>query len=1315
MADNVVHRDDESGYINGQQEETTVIGHTVSLVIDEDAAFEQAKEAFYSAFYEGKTAEQALQDASDRLDELTVSDELKVVLLNLLAEVDYNSLQQLNAVAPLNIVTDCGPSDFFIEEFESSERPIFTKTALCILVRDFNKGEVAKKTDQFDFSTVISLSEEEGGQGLIYEQSDAFLSADLMDRTEQTLLSDTFSMMGDIDQLITDSLDTMAETQNVTVMTPNFTVTNDAGQALVSGDRTNAISLVISGSSEAGSTVKIYNGLTELGDATVEPNGAWSYTATIINGIDYHFNAKATDVAGNESAATSNFSVTADTIAPDVSIDTVTDDMGSVTGTLASGDITDDTNLVLSGTVEAGSKVKIYNGSTELGDANVASNGTWSYTAVITHDMRYQFNAKATDAAGNESVATENFGVTVDAVAPDVAIAAVTDDVGSIQGALTSGSSTDDTNLLLSGTAEAGSTVKIYNGITVMGDATVESNGNWTYSATLVNGNDYQLNAKATDAVGNESAATSNFSVTADTTILAPEFTVMDDVGSVTGLLSSEVSTDDTSLLLSGKTEAGATVKIYEAGNAVGDATVDSSGNWTYNATLVNGNDYQFSAKATDAVGNESDATLDFNVTADTTAPDVSIDTVTDDMGSVTGTLTSGDITDDTNLVLSGTVEAGSRVKVYNGETEVGNATVDSNGNWTYSATLVNGNNYQFNAKATDAAGNESAATSNFSVTADMSAPDVAMTSVTDDVGSIQGALTSGSSTDDTTLLLSGTAEAGSTVKIYNGITVMGDATVESNGNWTYSATLVNGNDYQLNAKATDAVGNESAATSYFSVTADTVAPMVYFSKAIDDVGKIKKQLVTGDVTDDTSLALSGATDDPSSTVTVYDGTTKLGEATVMSNGLWSYTAEISDGVSYQFNVKATDAAGNEGVATATFNITGDTKGPEVTLGLTDDVGNVQGSLTSGDTTDDTRTQLSGKVEAGSKVEIYNDGVLTAYGLVTGDDWSSTVSLENGTTYNFTVIATDAAGNESELPDFTVTSDTVAPVAATSNPLVWDMSKGVSNTVLDAGDTVTITFSEVVKVADLQLSDFTLTDSHSWGTGATLSTVDDDSDGYSNIYTITLGSGSTATEEDKVTIAAGEVNDKAGNTNQEIGLQVDTSIVVFDLVAGTSSSHSARTFDANVSYTIYIKVDSNSEKLNFSSGSKWLSGENLGADDKIVLVGDDAEGVHGGNKEQEITQLLTHASYLAWADSRGLIARGSAKIYVNGSFFRAYGAPTGAKGAVGVTNGRTSRVDLWDGMANAGNSGQNPGKGQVFSTAYADQLPTSIAATQPMF
>ena len=60
--------------------------------------------------------------------------------------------------------------------------------------------------------------------------------------------------------------------------------------------------LNLTGMAEANSTVKVYDGTTEIGTATANSSGAWSYTTSTLATGSHSLTAKATDVAGNTGA-----------------------------------------------------------------------------------------------------------------------------------------------------------------------------------------------------------------------------------------------------------------------------------------------------------------------------------------------------------------------------------------------------------------------------------------------------------------------------------------------------------------------------------------------------------------------------------------------------------------------------------------------------------------------------------------------------------------------------------------------------------------------------------------------------------------------------------------------------------------------------------------------------------------------------------------------------------------------------------------------------------------------------------------------------
>ena len=70
--------------------------------------------------------------------------------------------------------------------------------------------------------------------------------------------------------------------------------------------------LTLTGSAEANSTVKVYDGATLLGTATANGSGAWSFTTGTLGNSAHTLTATATDAAGNVSAASGALSVMVD-------------------------------------------------------------------------------------------------------------------------------------------------------------------------------------------------------------------------------------------------------------------------------------------------------------------------------------------------------------------------------------------------------------------------------------------------------------------------------------------------------------------------------------------------------------------------------------------------------------------------------------------------------------------------------------------------------------------------------------------------------------------------------------------------------------------------------------------------------------------------------------------------------------------------------------------------------------------------------------------------------------------------------------------
>ncbi len=165
------------------------------------------------------------------------------------------------------------------------------------------------------------------------------------------------------------------------------------------------------------------------------------------------------------SAASAPFSLTIDTTvpaAPPAPSLLPADDSG------VNGDgITNVSSPHLTGTAQAGMTVKLYIGGVLAGTA-VATGGTYTIQPMSAQaDGRYAVTATVTDANGNTSPASAALLLTIDTKAPAAPPAPslfANDDSGLVGDGITNVSAPR-----LTGTAVAGSTVRLYAGATLLG------------------------------------------------------------------------------------------------------------------------------------------------------------------------------------------------------------------------------------------------------------------------------------------------------------------------------------------------------------------------------------------------------------------------------------------------------------------------------------------------------------------------------------------------------------------------------------------------------------------------------------------------------------------------------------------------------------------------------------------------------------------------------------------------------------------------------------------------------------------------------
>ncbi|WP_457768663.1 Ig-like domain-containing protein, partial [Klebsiella oxytoca] len=696
----------------------------------------------------------------------------------------------------------------------------------------------------------------------------------------------------------------------------------------------------MSGTAEAGATVTIYDGDTVLGTVVAGEDGRWSYTPDALDEGSHSLSTTVTDKAGNVSERSPAFDLTVDTVVTPVSDLQVTDDVAGHTGPLTSGDLTNDATPALSGTAEAGATVTIYDGDTVLGTVVAGEDGRWSYTPDTLNEGDHSLSTTVTDKAGNVSERSPAFELTVDTVVTPVSDLQVTDDVAGHTGPLASGDLTNDATPALSGTAEAGATVTIYDGDTVLGTVVTGEDGRWTFTPDTLNEGDHSLSTTVTDKAGNVSERSPAFELTVDTnapSASAPEVT--DDVAGHTGPLTSGDLTNDATPALSGTAEAGATVTIYDGDTVLGTVVAGEDGRWSYTPDALDEGSHSLSTTVTDKAGNVSERSPAFEITVDTTVTPVSDLQVTDDVAGHTGPLASGDLTNDATPALSGTAEAGATVTIYDGDTVLGTVVAGEDGRWTFTPDTLNEGDHSLSTTVTDKAGNVSERSPAFELTVDTVVTPVSDLLVTDDVAGHTGPLTSGDLTNDATPALSGTAEAGATVTIYDGDTVLGTVVAGEDGRWSFTPDTLNEGDHRLSTTVTDKAGNVSERSPAFELTVDTIVNPVSDLQVTDNAGEDTGTLNSGNVTDDDTPTLSG-TAEAGATVTIYDGDTVLGTVVAGEDGRWSFTPDALDEGSHSLSTTVTDLAGNVSERSPTFELTVDTiVNPVSDLQVTDNAG----------------------------------------------------------------------------------------------------------------------------------------------------------------------------------------------------------------------------------------------------------------------------------------------------------------------------------------------------------------------------------------
>ena len=521
-------------------------------------------------------------------------------------------------------------------------------------------------------------------------------------------------------------------------------------------------------------------------------------------------------------------------------------------------------------------------------------------------------------------------------------------------------------------------------------------------------------------------------------------------------------------------------------------------------------------------------------VTPATPTATATITTVTDDVGTIKGTLTTGGVTDDTTLTLSGTVAGtlatGEVIAIYNGTVKLGNATV-SGSTWTFTTPTLAQGLVSLTAVAENGAVKGTASTA-FTTTVDTTAPTAAAapveksgnTVLTDGVNATEAAGnivitaalgTTGAVAGDTIELKIGGASFGTPL---THVLTAGEITAGTYDFTVAGSALGADGAKSLTTVVTDIAGNVGAASSALSFTLDTTAPVV---TALTQVGK--------------TLTITA---EAGSTLTILDGTTDVTAKFTVTEASGVFTAvakagEFAGTETLSLTAKATDAAGNVSAVFAT-PVTGaiDTKAPTATIVLADP------ALTVGETSLVTITFSEAVTGFTNDDVTVASGTLTAFTSAdSGITWTATFTPTASTTANTNVISllasyTDIAGNAGTVASSdNYTVNTVTAPAEAPTVLITDDTDGTATGPV----TYTFTFSE--GVTGFEVDDVVVTGgtaAASFATGVSGAAV------YTLVVTPTAGA-SSMTVNVAAGAATGTVNAAGSAAALEATQVVDTT------------------------------------------------------------------------------------------------------------------------------------------------------------------------------
>ncbi len=446
-----------------------------------------------------------------------------------------------------------------------------------------------------------------------------------------------------------------------------------------------------------------------------------------------------------------------------------------------------------------GNTISLYyneeDGDWQLIAENESNDGLYEWTAPASNSANVKVKIEATDALGNIGADVSVEGFIIDSQSPVVQLTTpnggevmlgggvflitwqpATDNLGMPDAPIHLAYSTDGTNWSPIAEGEL-------------------NDGEFGWNVPTLDSDNVSVRAEAVDRAGNVGADISDNVFEIDSS--KPELPVLTPMASPTG---------ENLLTIEGTAEALSKVNLFDNGNLIGTVQAGADGSFSFPTPTLSDGTHSFTATATDAAGNVSDASTAVDVLVDTVTPKRPIPLSPADgiVLNASPTLVWEVVSD--AMAVSYCVKVDDEQNFASPEVDVSDIAETQ-----FSPTLPDGL-WFWQVQAIDTVGHESEFSPIFQFSLDTVAPNAPIITSPE-----AGAIVS-----ETTLTISGTAEPESQVDI----SPLGSVVVDTAGRFALVIDSLAEEEHTLTTVATDAAGNASE-TSQHSFSVDNTAPTV--------------------------------------------------------------------------------------------------------------------------------------------------------------------------------------------------------------------------------------------------------------------------------------------------------------------------------------------------------------------------------------------------------------------------------------------------------------------------------------------------------